>query len=47
MNALLHYWAYDWRVILGIYTVCVAFFGSLTVHSFLKPISALTYQAYC
>ena len=37
MNALLHYWAYDWRVILGIYTVCVAFFGSLTVHSFLKP----------
>ena len=37
MNALLHYWAYDWRVILGIYTVSVTFFGALTVQSVLKP----------
>ena len=37
MNALLHYWGYDWRVTLGIHTVGVAFFGALTVQSFLQP----------
>ena len=37
MNLLLHYWAYDWRVILCIYTIGVAFFGALTIQSFLKP----------
>ena len=36
MNVLQSF-AYDWRVSLGITLLGLAFFGALTIHSFLRP----------
>ena len=36
MNALLS-WTYDWRISLGVTLLGLAFFGALTIHSFLRP----------